>query len=134
MLQRDYFIRLIEEFQAAISRFLEKKDEDKRDADLKDLYRQYVGNYDDVRNLSFDELMEYSHDQWSPEQRMERLNFAAELLYLEAGYKSNPLRAMLLEKAFYVYSYLDANSGTMSMDRRQKMTAIQKELKNSLKP
>ena len=44
MLQRDYFIRLIEEFNAAISRFLTKKDDDlKRDKDLKDLYRQYVG-------------------------------------------------------------------------------------------
>ena len=38
MLQRDYFIRLIEEFSAAISRFLTKKEDDlKRDKELKDL-------------------------------------------------------------------------------------------------
>ena len=38
MLQRDYFIRLIEEFNAAISRFLTKKDDElKRDKDLKEL-------------------------------------------------------------------------------------------------
>ena len=44
MLQRDYFIRLIEEFNAAVSRFLVKKEDDlKRDKELKDLYRQYVG-------------------------------------------------------------------------------------------
>ena len=36
MLQRDYFIRLIEEFSAAISRFLTKKEDDlKRDKELK---------------------------------------------------------------------------------------------------
>ena len=43
MLQRDYFIRLIEEFNAAVSRFLVKKEDDlKRDKELKDLYRQYA--------------------------------------------------------------------------------------------
>ena len=128
MLQRDYFIRLIEEFQAAISRFLEKVDEDRKDNELHDLYRQYVGNYDDVRNLSFDELMAYAAEQWPEEQRMDRLNFAAELLYVEASYKANPLRAMLLEKAFKLYSYLDANSGLMSIDRRQKMEKIVAEI------
>ncbi|MBM6992893.1 MAG: hypothetical protein I3J02_06490 [Prevotella sp.] len=128
MLQRDYFIRLIEEFQAAIRKFLEKEEDDRNDAAMKDLYRQYVGPYDVVRNLSFDELLAYCEEQWLPEQRMERLNFAAELLYAEASYKANPLRAMLLEKAFKVYSYLDAHSGVMSLDRRQKMSQIQQEV------
>lgn len=128
MLQRDYFIRLIEEFQAALRNFLEKQEDDRKDAEVKDLYRQYVGPYDEVRNLSFDELIAYAHDQWLPEQQMDRLHFAAELLYAEAGYKGNPLRAMLLEKAFLVYSYLDAHSGVMSLDRRQKMSLITNEL------
>lgn len=128
MLQRDYFIRLIEEFQAALRNFLEKQEDDRKDAEMKDLYRQYVGPYDEVRNLSFDELIAYAHDQWLPEQQMDRLHFAVELLYAEASYKSNPLRAMLLEKAFQVYSYLDAHSGVMSLDRRQKMSLITNEL------
>ena len=128
MLQRDYFIRLIEEFQAAISKFLEKEEETRKDAEIKDLYRQYVGPYDEVRNLSFDELMEYSHKQWLPEQRFDRLHFAAELLYAEASYKGNPLRAMLLEKAYQLYAYLDANSGVMSIDRMQKMSLIKNEI------
>ncbi len=128
MLQRDYFLRLIEEFQAAVSRFLEKKDEERKDKEMKDLYRQYVGPYEVVRNLTFDELLAYAREQWSEEQRMERLNFAGELLYLEASYKANPLRAMLLEKAFKVYTYLDAHSGVMSIDRQMKMTAIRQEL------
>lgn len=128
MLQRDYFIRLIEEFQAAISKFLEKEEDTRKDAEIKDLYRQYVGPYDEVRNLSFDELIAYAHDQWLPEQQMDRLHFAAELLYAEASYKGNPLRTMLLEKAYQLYSYLDANSGVMSIDRMQKMSLIKKEI------
>lgn len=124
MLQRDYFLRMIEEFQAALSRFLEKPEGDRKDNSLRDIYRQYVGGYDEVRNLSFDELMAYSLEQWNENERMERLNFVAELLYAEACCKANPLRTMLMEKAFKIYSYLDAHSGVMSIDRRQKMERI----------
>ncbi len=129
MLQRDYFIRMIEEFTAAVTRFLHNnQDEKRKDDELKDLYRQYVGPFDVVRNLSFDELLVYAQEQWSDEQRLERLGFVAELLYLESSYKLNPLRAMLMEKAFQVYSYLDANSDVMSIDRSIKMASIKKEL------
>lgn len=130
MLQRDYFLRLIEEFQAALTKFLEKPEGDKKDLELRDLYRQYVGKYDDIRNLSFDEIIAYSHEQWKENERMDRLNFVAELLYSEACCKANPLRAILMEKAFKVYTYLDANSGIMSMERRRKMENIVSEIGN----
>ena len=45
MLQRDYFLRIIQEFMAALAKFLEKKEaEEQRDDDLRELYRQYVGD------------------------------------------------------------------------------------------
>ena len=100
MLQRDYFIRLIEEFNAAISRFLTKKDDDlKRDKDLKDLYRQYVGEYDDLRNLSVDELLTYAKEQWEEEERIDKINMVAELLYAEGSYKGQPLRPNTVGKS-----------------------------------
>ena len=133
MLQRDYFIRLIEEFNAAISRFLTNKDEDlKRDKDLKDLYRQYVGEYDDLRNLSFDELLTYAKEQWEEEERIDKINMVAELLYAEGSYKGQPLRQILLEKAYALFDYVEANDSTFSIDRRQKMEAMRQELGNKL--
>ena len=133
MLQRDYFIRLIEEFNAAISRFLTNKDEDlKRDKDLKDLYRQYVGEYDDLRNLSFDELLTYAKEQWEEEERIDKINMVAELLYAEGSYKGQPLRQILLEKAYALFDYVEANDSTFSIDRRQKMEAMRQELDNKL--
>ena len=133
MLQRDYFIRLIEEFNAAISRFLTKKDDDlKRDKDLKDLYRQYVGEYDDLRNLSFDELLTYAKEQWEEEERIDKINMVAELLYAEGSYKGQPLRQILLEKAYTLFYYVEANDSTFSIDRRQKMEAMRQELGNKL--
>ena len=127
MLQRDYFIRLIEEFQAALARLLHVRQDDKRDDMIRDLYRQYVGNYDDLRNLTVDEMI-YGKEQWCEDQRVERLNFLAELLYAEAEYKANPLRGMLMDKAFKLFSYVDSHSGVMSLDRRQKMKRISREI------
>jgi len=133
MLQRDYFIRLIEEFNAAISRFLTKKDDElKRDKDLKDLYRQYVGEYDDLRNLSVDELLTYAKEQWKEEERIDKINMVAELLYAEGSYKGQPLRQMLMEKSYRLFDYVEANGSTFSIDRRQKMEAMRQELGNKL--
>ena len=133
MLQRDYFIRLIEEFNAAISRFLTKKEDDmKRDKELKDLYRQYVGEYDDLRNLSVDELLRYAREQWDEAERIDKINMIAELLYAEASYKGQPLRQMLLEKAYALFNYVEANGSTFSIDRHQKMEAMRQELGNAL--
>lgn len=133
MLQRDYFIRLIEEFNAAISRFLTKKDDDlKRDKDLKDLYRQYVGEYDDLRNLSVDELLKYAKEQWNEAERIDKINMVAELLHAEARYKGQPLRQILQEKAYALFDYVEANGSIFSIDRRQKMEAMRQELGNKL--
>ena len=133
MLQRDYFIRLIEEFNAAISRFLTKKDDElKRDKDLKDLYRQYVGEYDDLRKPSIDELLTYAKEQWKEEERIDKINMVAELLYAEGSYKGQPLRQILLEKAYALFDYVEANDSTFSIDRRQKMEAMRQELGNKL--
>jgi len=133
MLQRDYFIRLIEEFNAAISRFLTKKDDDlKRDKDLKDLYRQYVGEYDDLRNLSVDELLTYAKEQWEEEERIDKINMVAELLYAEGNNLVVTLRQMLMEKSYRLFDYVEANGSTFSIDRRQKMEAMRQELGNKL--
>lgn len=134
MLHQDYFLRLIEEFQLALARVLGIKTKDKKDEMIRDLYRQYVGHYDDLRNLSADELITFSQDQWKAEQRLERLNFVAELLYAEASYKAFPLRGFLMQKAFVLFSYIDAHSNVMSIDRRQKMAQISREIGNDAQP
>lgn len=97
MLQRDYFIRIIQEFMAALAAFLEKE-KDTPDKGLKELYRQYVGDYDTLRNLTTDELLGYAKEQWKAEERVDRIEMVAELLYAEASLRQNPLRDMLMQK------------------------------------
>lgn len=55
MQQQDYFIRIIEEFMAAVARFLEKAEGKRNDDELRDLYRQYVGDYELLRNMTVEE-------------------------------------------------------------------------------
>ena len=128
MLQRDYIMRLIQEFMVAIQKFLEKAEGEDRDLALRDLYRQYVGDYDTLRNLSVDEALHYAGEHWKDDEQTERLGMLAELYYVEGSGKQAPLRDMLLEKAFRLFDYVDAHDTTFNLDRQQKMVHIQQML------
>ena len=124
MLQRDYFIRIIEEFMAAVSRFLEKDEGKRTDEELRDLYRQYVGDYGVLRNLTVEEAIGYAQEQWMEDRRVARLEMLAELWYAEGSGKQQPLRNLLLNKAFLLYDYVDGHSPDFSLVRKQKMAMI----------
>lgn len=124
MQQRDYFIRIIEEFMAAVARFLSKTEGQRSDDELQDLYRQYVGDYTLLRNMTVEETFVYAREQWTEDRRVEKLEMLAELLYAEATYKQQPLRTMLLEKAIQLYNYVDAKSPVYSLIRQQRMAEI----------
>ena len=124
MLQKDYFIRLIEEFAIAIQRFLEKAEGKRTDEDLKELYREYVGLFQDLRNLSAEEAVEYASRTWEAREQMPRLEMLAELWYVEASYKQQPLKDMLLEKALRLFQYVDQHSTEYSLVRLSKMDKI----------
>lgn len=128
MLQKDYFIRLIEEFAIAIQRFLEKAEGKRTDEDLKELYREYVGLFQDLRNLSVEEAVEYARRTWEESQQMSRLEMLAELWYVEASYKQQPLKDVLLEKALRLFQYVDRHSTEYSLVRLSKMDEITKLL------
>lgn len=128
MLQKDYFIRLIEEFAIAIQRFLEKAEGKRTDEDLKELYREYVGLFQDLRNLSVEEAVEYARRTWEESEQLPRLEMLAELWYVEASYKQQPLKDMLLEKALRLFLYVDRHSTEYSLVRLSKMDEITKLL------
>ena len=116
MLQRDYIMRLIQEFMAAVQKFLEKEE------------GEYVGDYETIRNLSIDEALLYAREQWEDDQQQERLEMLAELYYAEGCGKQAPLRNILLEKAFRLFDYLSTHDKTFNLGRQQKMTQIRQIL------
>ncbi|GAA6529044.1 MAG: hypothetical protein LKH27_00280 [Prevotella sp.] len=131
MLERDYFIRVLREFEAAVQAFLEKNEGKEKDAMLKELYRRYVGKYELLRNMSLDEALTYAQDNWKEEERIERLEMLAELWYDEGDLMgSKPLRDLLLDKAFKLLDYVDQRSDTYSMSRQQKLAHIRQLQEN----
>lgn len=131
MIQKDYYLRMIEEFGHALANFMERRhDAARRDREMADLYRQYVGDYTLVRNLSVEETMVYAHDQWADDERIGRLGMLAELLYAEATYCAVPISTLLYDKAYRLYDYVETHGDTYSIDRHNKMEAIRRILKD----
>ena len=129
MLQRDYILRLIREFMAAIERMLEKKEVADRREEIKQLYEQYVGPYALYHNATTDEVL-LALAGIDEEQRLPRMEMLAELFYAEADTVSNPERDFLLEKAFALFSIIERDGKTYSLKRRWKMQDIQERISN----
>lgn len=128
MLERDYFLKIIEEFAVAIQRFLNKKKEQQTDEEIQDLYRQYVGDYDILRNLTIEEAIDYARQEWEDYRQLEKLKMLADLWYTEGAIKQQPLRDILLTKSFKLFDYIDGRDKTFSLLRQQKMTKIREML------
>lgn len=129
MLQRDYILRLIREFMAALERMLEKKEVADRREEIKQLYKQYVGPYALYHNATTDEVL-LALAGMDEEQRLPRMEMLAELFYAEADTVSNPERDFLLEKAFALFSIIERDGKTYSLKRRWKMQDIQERISN----
>ncbi|MCI6549305.1 MAG: hypothetical protein MR450_00380 [Prevotella sp.] len=130
MLERDYIMRLIREFMAALGKFLEKPEADRDHDEIKDLYRQYAGDYTFYHTATIPEVME-SMEQFAPSQRVPRLEILAELYYAEADMLTGPAREMLLDKSLTLFRFVSEHDKTYSFDRIVKMERIRKSLDNS---
>ena len=127
MLQRDYIMRLIREFMAALQLLLEGDDVERRREQLVKLYEQYIGPYTLYHNATVDEAMR-ALATYDEGQRLERMEMLAELYYAEADTLTGPDRDFLLDKAFALFSFIERNGRTFSIDRRYKMGRIKAAL------
>jgi len=58
MLERDYIMRLIQEFMAALERMLEKPEIEERRKEIQTLYDKYVGPYSFYHTATVEEALE----------------------------------------------------------------------------
>ena len=128
MIERDYIMRLIRQFLAALARFLNKKEHQNDEEEIKELYETYIGDYTFFHSASTDEIMD-SFLKYPEGERIYRIEMLAELYYREADLKSEPMREDLLDKAFKLFSFVDRNSKTFSLERINKINEIQTKRK-----
>ncbi len=132
MLERDYIMRLIREFMAALARMLEKKEIEGRREALRKLYEQYVGPYDFYHIMPVDDIMQ-SFTKYPENERLHRMEMLAELYYAEADMLPEPMRGNIISLALSLFGFVDRNSKTFSFDRRKKMDELRgksMEIKN----
>ena len=127
MLQRDYIMRLIREFMAALSRLLDKKEVTERREEIKKLYEQFVGPYALYHNATIDEVMTALQGE-DEEHRFYKMQILAELFNVEADTESKPFSDFLLEKSYALFDFIDKNGKEYSLDRRRKMETIQQRI------
>lgn len=123
MLERDYIMRLIREFMAALARMLEKKEIEGRREALRKLYEQYVGPYDFYHIMPVDDIMQ-SFTKYPENERLHRMEMLAELYYVEADMLPEPMRGNIISLALSLFGFVDRNSKTFSFDRRKKMDEL----------
>lgn len=123
MLERDYIMRLIREFMAALARILEKKEIEGRREALRKLYEQYIGPYDFYHIMSVDDIMQ-SFEKYPESERLHRMEMLAELYYAEADMLSEPTRGNTISLALNLFSFIDSNSKTFSLDRQRKINKL----------
>ncbi|EHO71844.1 hypothetical protein HMPREF9140_00785 [Prevotella micans F0438] len=132
MIRQDYILRLIEEFMAALSLFLEKEERERSDEDIRLMYEKYLGDYDTLHNLSWSEILDYASSEWPANECMGRIGMIAEIVYAEATFKVGPMRDMLMEKAYLLLNYIETHGKTFSISRRQKMVELSKAISKDL--
>lgn len=127
MLQRDYIMRLIREFLAALERILNRKDAKLKQEEIRELYNKYIGPYAFYRIATIDDVMKALAGIPEPDRYM-KMEMLATLYFHEADLISNPDRDLLFHKAFFLFDYLEHASKTFSLDRRKKLNDIKQKL------
>ena len=123
MIRQDYFIRLLKEFAAALQRAMAEKEYDKRREAIKDLYTQFVGDYQFYHTATIDDVMKEA-ESFPENERLLKLEMLAELYFAEADYLSNPFKEVILNKAYSLYLFVDKYSNDYSIDRKHKLDTL----------
>jgi hypothetical protein len=135
MIERDFIMRMLQDFFSLIAKFLRMKLEDPdmtlTQARFDELYKQFfrrTAEYfyaTDKENLP-DALKK---EELSDTELYAMMQMLAELLYQDGLIKKDIAeKCMLLEKSLFLLQYLECNSKTFSWEREQKMGDILKIL------
>jgi nucleoside diphosphate kinase len=133
MIERDYIMRILQEFFNAIAKVVHQKDEsgdfDEAEERYDEMYRQFFHSkrkyfLDTEKETIVAELEDACNDERDLTGKLQML---AELLYQDALIRQSIQEQIdLLEKALYILQYLKANSNTYLWEQSQRMADIKR--------
>lgn len=132
MLQRDYIMRLLQDFVEALEKLVEERD--KHDGpelqlQLQSIYRAYFNHpHTFYYNQDAEYILNDLGQNYGGEELLTRIEMLSELLYQDALLKEPEEQNYLLRKSLYLLIYLDEHSDTFSFERRGKISEIEKKI------
>ena len=137
MIERDFFMRILQEFFEAIAKLVRRHSKIS-DPDFSQIQEQFNEMYEQFFRIPAEHYYQMSEDkilnELENEGRSENDMFAkmqmlSELLYQDAHIKKNKQeRIDLLKKSLYLLEHINSNSRTFSWDRGLRISDIKKEL------
>lgn len=132
MLQRDYIMRLLQDFMEALEKLVEergKHDGPELQLQLQSIYRAYFNHpHTFYYNQDAEYILNDLGQNYGGEELLTRIEMLSELLYQDALLKEPEEQKYLLRKSLYLLIYLDEHSDTFSFERRGKISEIEKKI------
>lgn len=132
MLQRDYIMRLLQDFVEALEKLVEergKHDGPELQLQLQSIYRAYFNHpHTFYYNQDAEYILNDLGQNYGGEELLTRIEMLSELLYQDALLKEPEEQKYLLRKSLYLLIYLDEHSDTFSFERRGKISEIEKKI------
>lgn len=132
MLQRDYIMRLLQDFVEALEKLVEergKHDGPELQLQLQSIYRAYFNHpHTFYYNQDAEYILNDLGQNYGGEELLTRIEMLSELLYQDALLKEPKEQNYLLRKSLYLLIYLDEHSDTFSFERRGKISEIEKKI------
>lgn len=132
MLQRDYIMRLLQDFVEALEKLVEergKHDGPELQLQLQSIYRAYFNHpHPFYYNQDAEYILNDLGQNYGGEELLTRIEMLSELLYQDALLKEPEEQKYLLRKSLYLLIYLDEHSDTFSFERRGKISEIEKKI------
>lgn len=132
MLQRDYIMRLLQDFVEALEKLVEergKHDGPELQLQLQSIYRAYFNHpHTFYYNQDAEYILNDLGQNYGGEELLTRIEMLSELLYQDALLKEPEEQNYLLRKSLYLLIYLNEHSDTFSFERRGKISEIEKKI------
>lgn len=132
MLQRDYIMRLLQDFVEALEKLVEergKHDGPELQLQLQSIYRAYFNHpHTFYYNQDAEYILNDLGQNYGDEELLTRIEMLSELLYQDALLKESEEQKYLLRKSLFLLIYLDEHSDTFSFERRGKISEIEKKI------
>jgi hypothetical protein len=135
MMERDYIMRIVQEFFNAIAKLIRLNDEDPDISHIQsrfdDMYQQFFRRpathfYETGKDVI---LADLEKEGLCLRDTLGKVQMLSELLYRDGLIKTSiPEKCMLLEKSLHLLDYLNRNSRTYSWDLGLKMMDIKRIL------